>query len=772
MTEAWEINLAKLLWEARTVDEIHGILAAAELRYGLKRIPVGRPNNIGTIRMASDPGLAMIERITNAIDGLAELGVMLNPGRNPKTPEEAAHLLFGVPEGGLQDMTEKERRALAEKLVVSIHESGVTKRPSLRVQDHGIGQHPSDFSKTLLSLNESNKVGKPYTMGTYGQGGSVTLGFSAYTLIMSRRHPSLLPPEVEDLIGWTVAFEDETDPAENVLPQYVWVVRPDGRPFTLSPALLPELHHGTRITHINYDMQGLQGPFTTQMWQFLNATLFDPTLPFILTGDRKNDIKKADGTPDSRVIIGNATRLANIGDARGDIALGAYDSHDIDLGPGYGSIQVDWWALVRPEGSASTSEPAGSYVQANNAVSLTLHGQRQDAERRTWIKDRAMLPFLYKNIVVHINANGLGSLGRRELFASTRERATESELRKHIYDLVANLIRSNEDLKRLNHEEKEKLLKRSTAATNDKIRKRLGRFIMSKLKDTVKAGGSKTAAGKGHGTGSGGFGENGTEPGAKKTHGGGGGGGRNTDDTNLPHVPTEMRFESQKLRVAQGRSGFVWVAINAKNGYLPRHNDDLVIAILGAPKDKLWLSSKSKLLGGRTRWSLLAASDAPVGAYNLSATLTTANGELKASIPVEIVVPPKEAGVPTGGTDEDTGPEVRWVTKANWNGRYDVGTVGIVDEDDESTIIWVNRDFDLLAKALASSKLTPEAIQTRADRYQYPIACGLWLQHHDLQTADPQPHEDYLRRELQRLGEAVLAAMDPDVELAGIQTEG
>src|SRR4051794_35007258 len=90
--------------------------------------------------------------------------------------------------------------------------------------------------------------------------------------------------------------------------------------------------------------------------------------------------------------------------AKGDLELGAYDSHKIDFGPDYGEVTVDWWALVRPEGSASKSDPTASYVDANSAVSLTLHGQRQDAERRTWIKDRAKMPFLHKNMVVHINA--------------------------------------------------------------------------------------------------------------------------------------------------------------------------------------------------------------------------------------------------------------------------------------------------------------------------------------------------------------------------------
>lgn len=764
-----ETNLATQLVNARTAEDIEQILAAAKTMYGTSVIPVGRENNIGTIRMASDPGLAMIERLTNGIDSLLELAVLLHPGSDPKTPQEAAHLL-GVPAAGIQDMTDAERRTLAGNLTIALRESGVKRRPTVCVYDRGAGQHPSAFATTLLSLNESNKVSKPFTMGTYGQGGSVTFGFSRYTLILSRRHPSLLDAGQEDVVGWTVVYEEQTDPTKNILPRYVWVVQPDGSPFSLPAELFPDFEHGVRVSHVEYDVQGLQGPFTTQLWQFLHAALFEPVLPFIVTGDRSNDPKRKDGTPDTRVVIGNAARLANIAGARGDIELGAYDSHQIDLGADYGEVSVDWWALVRSEGSKSKSDPAGSYVDANTAVSLTLHGQRQDAERRTWIKDRAKMPFLYKNMVVHINANGLRPLGRRELFASTRERATESELRKMIYDRVSELIRTNDDLKVLNHQEKERLLKRSTAATNDKVRKRLGKFIKSKLAGTMKP----TGAGKGSGTGpttdGGGF-SGGGEP-KTKPHGGRPDGRtgprkvRDVDDSKLPNVPTTIEFGSKRVRLVQGRGAYVWVLINAKNGYLPLNDDDLTISIDGAEGHGIAVSSRSKLLGGKLRWSLLATDTTPIGEYKLTVALMTANGELTATVPIDVVVAPDEPSQPKGGTDEETGPDVRWISKDEWDDSFTAQTVGRVDQDDESTIIWVNRDYNLLAAALASASLTADQITVRADRYQFPVACGLWLQHHEVTKMDTPPEDDYLGREMHRLAEAVLVAMDPDVDLA------
>jgi hypothetical protein len=763
-------ELAELLRQVRTSTDVERILRHTS---GLNSavVPVGgRENNIGTIRMASDPGLALIERLTNGMDSVLELAVLQHPNIRPQSPQAAARLL-GVPAGGLADMTDAERRSLADRLVICMHESGVRRRPTVSIQDSGMGQHPSKMAQTLLSLNENNKVGKPYTMGTYGQGGSVTFGFSPYTVIMTRRHPELLEPGQEDVVGWTVVYEEQTDPTLNIMSRYVWLVQADGSPFTLPASLFPDFDHGVRVTHVEYDVQSLQGPFTTQMWQFLHAALFEPVLPFLVTGDRDGDPKKTGGQPDSRVVIGNAARLANVANAKGDLELGAHDSFKIELGAQYGSVTADYWALVRPAGSSSSGDPAASYVDASSAVSLTLHGQRQDAERRSWIKDRARLPFLYKGIVVHINANNLLPNGRRELFASTRERATESELRRLIYARVAEELRTSDELKALNHAEKERMLQRSTAATNEKVRKRLGKFIKQKLEGVFKPTGGKQGSGTGPGSEGGGFSGGGN---TRATGGSGGGGGagrprspRDTDDSQLPHVPTRVSFSTSHLRVRQGTGAHVWVEINAKNGYLPTHDDDLTIDIDGDADHRLSVTTRSKLLGGKSRWALLTTADTPVGHYKLRVALMTANGELAADLPIEVVPPRQEPSQPKGGNDNETGPDVRWLTKQEWPDDFTAQTVGRVTQDDESTIIWVNRDYDLLAKLLAGTNITPEQIELRADRYQFPVACGLWLQHHDVSNLAAPPSDDYQQRELHRLAEAVLVAMDPDVDLAG-----
>lgn len=75
------------------------------------------------------------------------------------------------------------------------------------------------------------------------------------------------------------------------------------------------------------------------------------------------------------------------------------------------------------------------------------------------------------------------------------------------------------------------------------------------------------------------------------------------------------------------------------------------------------------------------------------------------------------------------------------------------------------------ARALASNSLTADQIEVRAYRYQFPVARGLWLWAPEVTKMQTPPEADYLRRELRRLAEAVLVAMDRDVDLAAADRE-
>ncbi|MDP3984795.1 MAG: hypothetical protein Q8Q52_07335 [Acidimicrobiia bacterium] len=752
-TDSQTKALARALVGVRNRGDCDRIEGMAKALYGETkwRFVGDRENNIGTIRVGSDPALGVVERIINSMDSMLDLGRALHPEDDPTTPMEAAHLWYGVPTGGLGEMTPDERRTLGVKIKVWLEESGEDRRPTVVWEDAGVGQHPSDMPGTLLSLNESNKVGQRWNMGTYGQGGAVTFGFSRRTVLVSRAHPSVLDGR-DDLVGWTIVKEVETDPEKNILPTYMYLVGSDSEVLTLPPQVFPDLEHGVRVTGVAYDLQGWHGPFTTGLWQLLHAAVFEPVLPFLLTGRRAKERDYG-----SRIIIGNAARLNNPEGARGEIEVVYRDSTKLSLGDRYGEVVFNYWVVSRPERSRSTSDAAAGYVTPKTAVSMTLYGQRQDVESRTWIKNNAMLPFLFKNMVIQIQANGLTPIAKREIFATTRERATKSDLRTEIYEGLASELRRDEELKRLNHVEREKLLQRSTAASSERVRKRLAKFIHTKLKNLFRAGRSST--------------ESGTD-GGKVGKGGGTSPPRDTSDSHLHNVPRHLEITRKRMRVRQGSTCWTWVEIDAKNGYLPAHDDELTVEI-DSPDSGVTLIMRSELLGGKTRWTFRAEPDAALGEVKVKASLLTAAGMLSDEAVIEVDKP--DPGTRrTKGAEPETGPEVRWVFKENWDdhdGEMGPNRVGYVTEDQDETIIWVNRHYRPLEVALNQRGLTAEQVETRADRYQFPVAVGLWFHHVANKSADPQPSEEYREEEKARLADAVLLAADPDVDLALEESE-
>ena len=90
MTAAWERKLGSLIWDAKTSEDATKIINECKRRFHPKPIAVARENNSGTINMASDSGLALVERITNGIDSRIELACLGNPGLNLSSPEEAS----------------------------------------------------------------------------------------------------------------------------------------------------------------------------------------------------------------------------------------------------------------------------------------------------------------------------------------------------------------------------------------------------------------------------------------------------------------------------------------------------------------------------------------------------------------------------------------------------------------------------------------------------------------------------------------------------------
>ena len=172
------------LLNANTAREITDILEVLTEDLEIKWLPVGgRGNNQSTINMGTDPAAGLVERITNSIDAVLDLE-WYEQGcpTDIDSPRLAAQRWFNIQDGKLRnikDASGKSIQELGKRISVTLKDSEREDFPTVEIRDYGTGIKGEDFSKTILSLNDNNKIDKLHQMGAYGQGGSTALSFSS-----------------------------------------------------------------------------------------------------------------------------------------------------------------------------------------------------------------------------------------------------------------------------------------------------------------------------------------------------------------------------------------------------------------------------------------------------------------------------------------------------------------------------------------------------------------------------------------------------------------
>jgi hypothetical protein len=769
-------ELTEHLFTARTQADVESLLTMAAAMGIDDRRPIGgRENNAGAIELSSSSAAAIIERVTNGIDAVLERLAQIQGFTSladwpapPNGPRDAARTLLGIPEAGIGDLEKSERRTLAENLAFVLEESGVKGSPTILIEDKGVGQTPVEMPGGLLSLNRSNKLHKPWQGGAYGQGGSSTLRFSPYTIFISRKDPALLKAGEIDSVGWTVAFKDEGDPYEDALPVYRYYVDRNGNIPSFDPPLLPDPEwSGTRIVHIEYELPKFSQAFTqlaNSLWSLFNSYMFDPVLPFLIGGRRQADLKAVRKgveaaskmnplvvapEDETRVIIGNKTRLDLLEPGK-DLEIPWRDSVTRDLtaahGRDLGILKINYWVLRRPTGS-DKGEPAESYVGRDSAVTLTLHGQRHEAERRAWLKEKLGLPFLSKNLIVQVDIDGITPPGRRELFSSTRERMVEGPMKDLVYAELIEALKDDSELKRLNSEMRERAMQKGAKEVGDKVRQKLAKFVRTFLKGRTTT--EKVSV------------PSKVESGPKPNGVGKPSPPRPTDDSNLPHVPTDMKFSRDPIPITQGKRAKVWVYLDAKNDYLERHKDQLTIKTSENLEGKVRVIGQSALQAGKSQWTLYADRDAPLGEGELEAVMVTANGAIQATAAVRVLAPQEVSNRAEKEKEKPIeGPNIIWVERGDWDADFTEKTVGDVSFGQESTDIRVNRNHPFIEKAFKNNSLSEEQIENRAEKYLVAVGCGLFRQAYMNREDGIQIDDDQLASEQERLAEAVLIAID------------
>lgn len=758
MPETLPEPLAGQLFAALTAEEVDSWVQEVDATIrGTSWLPVGGiDNNVHTVEVASDPALALVERPTNSIDALLDLRAR-ERGETAATPQEAARRWWDIPPGGVSALPMRERRHLADKIRITMLESGDAAKPTITVQDQGTGQHPDDFAGTLLSLLASNKKRSTHLMGVYNAGGAASYRFASRTVLVSRLAPALLDGR-DDVVGATVVRYNPLDPDRYKSGVYEYLAARDGSILRLALPELPDLPHGTYVKLIEYSLpRHARAAYEPKrsLWQLINTALPDPALPVRLMETRAERFPGVRNEEERRVAAGLIAQLSRRGVA--DYA----DRRTVSLGAELGSAELRYFVVN------DGSDP-DAYTTSDQGLTVTLNGQRQTTRTRDWLKHKLQLYYLYKRLVVVVDATGLTSTARREMFSSTRETGVDTPLARTLLERVVGELEADDSLGVLDELAKQSALQSARRTTSDKVRRRLAGQIASRIRGEGKGsiGGSRSRPERRPRT------PRPTPP--------------PVDDSQLLEVPDLLRLITDPIRVRQGATTSLQIEVNAKNDFLPAHKDGLSIVFDAGLKGQLEVRSTGRLLGGRSRIALAATADTPLGSYPLKVALVVPSLSvlLTAESSVEVLEPADTGPRPSDRTGGQPDIEVSWVGRDQWADQdppWDSDTVGTCNLYRDHTsgglsitrVEWtLNEAFTPFERVTQAKQLSEPALRSFREGYELPVLWGLFEQRLAEETQSlgevdsAQALPDYGRGERARLARAVLLAMEPDMAIS------
>lgn len=358
--------------------------------------PVGdREGNYGTIAVTKEAGDAVQEIPTNQMDIMLESEFRKYAGPPPEGtgPHQWANLLFKMP-GGFCALPEAAQKRLAENIRIDIDSGEGSDKRVLTFRDYGIGMTPESMPNTILSLNRRIKLSKPYTSGSFGQGGSSTYAFSQATLIASRC------VDKPDEIGFTLVWETPLVQSLKPATYFAYLVYNNQIPtISVEEAKKQGLDFpfGTLIRYYGFDFSS--HPHAENLAQLFQKKQFDPPLPLLL---------KTWKDEEPRIVRG----------ARNELQLNReylyYNKALLRVSTEDGFADIEYWVLPTP--TKEMKRPNARYVDPYNPIVATFNGQAHGYGEGA-ILDDCNLALLKFRLVIHINCTNIRATN---FFATTR----------------------------------------------------------------------------------------------------------------------------------------------------------------------------------------------------------------------------------------------------------------------------------------------------------------------------------------------------------------
>lgn len=721
-------RLLEFLRSTNSADEVHEFIEDSDL--GWRKL--GGKENVGIVRSGSSPAQALTERFTNGIDAVIERAVQEEVfEETPSNPREAVTDLFGLSEAGYNAMSKTWVRDVAKNnLRVVIQESGRQTHPVIEVHDTGIGQRPSAFEDTFLSLNQDNKVTKPYLIGKYGQGGSNTFEFCEYAIIISRHAAG-------GDIGWSIVrYNDRTDVEDETYTDgiFEYCVNPDGS----VPSITEEIADGwtgSTVRLIEYDATDFNdalSPSSGSLYTVVHETMFGSIFPLYLEDHRVERFSGYEGSPRRRTVVGSRYRL----DQPAKDVDRAREFKTIDLGE-FGSLRVKYWIL-------ESTDAAKQFVDKSRPIIFTHHGQKHHAESKRFFK-RTGYSFLKDRIIIEVCGDELTPRGKR-IFSSTRDRLSKSDAYRAVTESLLASLRDDNLLEDLNEEYRVKALTETSSKQAERAKS-----ILADLLQQADASPTGTAL---------------TDGGRQGKNGSGGGAHGRRDPVKPRHeFPTSMEIDnvSDPLEAMQGRTMRVRVRLDAEDEFESIRGGEVTVDWDENLEDVLSYRNETALTGGWKIFQLEVDDDAVIGTIGtLKVQCTWPSGSLETFRDVEVVEPVSSTGGQRSATLQ--APEIHEVNAEDDERRSALGwerddsVVQYEPEEDGPGDVFV-AIFNEHIQPIRETNDTEGLIEQRDTQYAAYISYFELMRHQEIEEEKVEPDEEYVNREKNRAAKMLMRSI-------------
>lgn len=482
--------MEKLFWQlfnADSGDEINKIVNSNKIfsdpnnwkPYG------GNEGNFGTFESQQNhPVPALIEKITNSVDATLIKDCKIN-GIDPKSHDaprsmnEAVEKFYNVKDGEIGELTNKERRELAEN--IQIIATGEKIQPCITIYDAGEGQIPEEFEDTFLSLQNNNKTSIHFVQGKYNMGSTgavVFCGDKKYQLIASKRNIELNKGKDSEF-GFTLVRRhplSKEEIAADVRTTYYEYFCPNKK---IASFIINEIDlglynrkftFGSIVKLYSYQLpRGSRSDVTLDLWRDLNQYMYHLPLPISVVEKRDYAGVKTKGTgsAQSKPVLGNRTRITI--DSRDKVSRTI--QFTIPKESGLGDINIEVVIFNSDVGH-------GEFIK-NKSIIFTQNGQVHASEGQSFISQNLGFSLLKTATLIHVDCTKIPTEIRQDLFMSNRTHLKQGPKTEHLLDEIISLLKRSSELKRLNNERKNSLL-RDSKSDKDLIEKFLSKLPVDK----------------------------------------------------------------------------------------------------------------------------------------------------------------------------------------------------------------------------------------------------------------------------------------------------